>query len=156
MDANLQKVSDYLRRYIVGAFNLQYGLDQDWRRFEIVSIPPKETCHCAFEVTNIDEFENFRIHIYANIGDDANFVDTFVLCDEEDIPSSPSSKIYVANAEFAEDVLDLNNNYIRRECPHFPSPDAQLNVIIDEPFIHAIKSGEGEYIMYEEALSISD
>lgn len=156
MDIELQRISDYIRRYVIEAFNLQYGLDQDWHRFEIISIPAKESCHCAFEITNVDEMENLRIHIYANIADDANFVDTFVLCDEEDTISNPSTKIYVANAEFAEDLLYFNNNFIRRMCPVFPSPDAQLNVIIDEQFIHAIKSAEGEYIMYEEALSISD
>ena len=155
MDASLQAVSDYLRRYVIDAFNLQYGLQQDWRNFEIVNIYPKRTCHCAFEITNVDEFENFRIHIYADIGDDANFVDEFVLCDEEDLPSSDASKIYVANAVFSESVLDLNNNFIRRMCPNFPSPDAQLNVIIDEGFIHAIRPQEGGYILIEEATSIN-
>lgn len=154
MDASLQAVSDYLRRYVIDAFNLQFGLNQDWRRFEIVNIQPKTTCHCAFEITNVDEFENFRIHIYADIASD-NFVDEFVICDEEDVMSSPSSKIYVANAVFSEDVLNLNNNFIRRMCPNFPSPDAQLNVLIDETFIHAIRPEEGGFILIEEAESIN-
>ena len=154
MDASLQAVSDYLRRYVIDAFNLQFGLDQDWRRYEIVNIPPKRTCHCAFEITNVDELEHFRIHIYADIGDDANFVDEFVVCDEEDVPSSQASKIYVANAVFSESVLDLNNNFIRRMCPNFPSTDSQLNVLIEEGFIHAITPEEGGYILIEEAESI--
>jgi hypothetical protein len=154
MDASLQAVSDYLRRYVIDAFNLQFGLNQDWQRFEIVNLQPKRTCHCAFEITNIDEFEHFRIHIYADIAKQ-NFVDEFVVCDEEDRVSSPASKIYVANAVFSETILNLNNNFIRRMCPSFPSADSQLNVIVDEGFIHAITPEEGGYILIEEADSIS-
>ena len=153
MDAGLQAVSDYIRKFVITAFNLQYGLNTLWSDYEIVDIPPRWGRHCAFELTNIDVNLNFQIHIHTNIGPE-NTLEEFWLLDEENIGTGPLEKVYVAYATFSEDILFLNNNYIRRECPSFPSPESQLNVIIDESYTTAILSQEGDYIRYEEATAV--
>lgn len=153
MDAGLQSVSDYIRKFVIDAFNLQYGLNLLWNDFEVVSIPPRWGKRCAFQITNIDVNVDFCIHIHSNIGS-KNTLEEFWLLDEENYAASPQEKVYVAYAEFSEDILYLNNNFIRRQCPEFPVPEAQLNIIIDETFTIGFLSEAGEFMMYEEAIAV--
>lgn len=153
MDAGLQRVADYIRKFTIDAFNLQYGMNVLWSDFEIVSIPPRYGKHCGFEITNIDVNVDFKIHIHSNIGLE-NTIDEFWLLAEENYSASAAEKVYVAYAEFSEEILFLNNNFIRRECPHFPSSYAQLNCIIDETYTVAVLGEDGTFVMYEEAVAI--
>lgn len=153
MDAGLQAVSDYIRKFVITAFNMQYGLNLLWSDFEVVSIPPRWGRRCAYEITNIDVNINFRIHIHTNIGSENNIGQFWILGDEN-IGPVPEEKIYAAYADFSEDILYTNNNFIRRKCPVFPVPEAQLNIIIDETYTIAILSEDRGFIMYEEALAV--
>lgn len=153
MDAGLQRVADYIRKFVIDAFNLQYGLNDLWSDYEIVSIPPRYGRHCAFEITNIDVNVNFKIHVHSNIGK-LNDIEEFWILEPENYSSVGDEKVYVAYAEFSEDILLLNNNFIRRQCPHFASPYEQLNIVIDETYTQAVLAEDGTFVMYEEAVAI--
>lgn len=152
MRPGLQAVADFIVQMAVTEFNEQFGYKFNWKDFKIVSLPEHVMGKCAYEISNPAAYDDVRLHIYAHLGNDC-VIRKFRLEDEKIFPTGPSEKVYVAIAEFNDHVLRLDNNFIRRQCPHFPSFVADLNILImqtgqplldqDHEYIFLASSGNG-------------
>lgn len=155
MNPGLQQVANFLKLAAVSAFNQQFGRNYDWTKFNIYSMEPNVSAKCAFEIVGQFPGEQLILHIYSEIGRD-NYVGHYQLRDEVNFEPTIIEKRYVALARFNESVLYLNNNFIRRECPAFPSADSWLDCIMEENFFFAIRSEKGDYILPERAATLTD
>lgn len=154
MDAGLQKVADFIVKSAITAFNAQYNFTFDWRKYQINSLPAHEAGHCAFEICNYVDDERLKLHIYGRLTG-LDIMGDFILCDDVNNPSGPGELVYIATAQFSDEILTFNTNEVRRQCPNFPSIDSQLNCLIDEYFIHAIASEDGGYILFEDGTPLA-
>lgn len=154
MDAGQSAVADFIIQMAITAYNRQYGAQLNWQQYQIISIQPNIQGRCAFEITDLTDQEDFKLHIYSRLDVD-NKINPYRLCDEHDYPAGQGEKVYVATATFNNEVLYLNHNEVRRECPTFLSPEAQLNCIIDENFITAIGDENNDYILYEDGTPLT-
>lgn len=148
MDAGLKAVGDYIVNLAVTAFNEQFGYSFDPKDFIILSLPDNVMGKCAYEIYNPDANDDVKLHLYCSLTNNV-IVYPYKLKDNQDIPTGPDSKVYVAMAELNEEVLMLNNNFIRRECPVFILEPSTLNTFLLERTAQPILDEHFEYFHYE-------
>lgn len=153
MDAGLKAVGDYIVDLAVTAFNDQFGFNFNPRDFFILSLPDNVMGKCAYEISNPDAYDDVKLHLYCTLTDNV-VVYPYRLKDNQDFPTGPASKVYVAMAELNEEVLALNNNYIRRECPVFVLEPSTLNTFLLERDSQPILDEMYEYFQYEDGTPV--
>ncbi len=150
MNAGLQAVADYIVNMAVTTFNDQFGYNFNPKEFTILSLPANVMGKCAYEISNPNADDDVKLHIYATLTERA-VIYPFRLSDDQSYPTGPSEKVYVALAEFNDDILRLNNNFIRRECPVFKYTDLELNTLLQEIDGTAILDEQYEYFHFEDS-----
>jgi hypothetical protein len=140
MHESPEQIAQFIKQFAITAFNEQFDDDRDWRDFKVLTIAANRTSQFGYEICDFHPTNPLKIHLYVSLISE-NRLSKYQLCDVVNQSGGYLEKVFVANAEFNEDFLYIDNNYVRRSQPKVYSLVDLEHGILDEE--------TGEYILAE-------